>query len=391
MKITKVETHLVSAPLAHSWETGIGSAKQRDELLVFVHTDEGVTGIGSSYHAHAGLAMKAVVDTKVAPAVIGLSPLDIGGIWERLFYGTVYIGSAGVQGLAGIDIALWDILGKVSKQPVATLLGGGGVEHVMAYVGCMSLGFKAHDKLVEEAQGYVSEGYKALKIRGGAGVKQDVAAMRAVRKALGDDIDLMIDVNARYSWPEAVDLSKRLQEFDTYWLEDPFDFSIPNHHDDVGKLRAMGHTPIASGGNVYSRFDYRNLLERGGVDYLTPDVVKSGGFSESLKMAHIASAYDCIIAPHTLNGLGQVANLHFAAAVPGHIRGYVEWDPTSPNPLRDELMTNPVKVKNGQLHVPTGPGLGTDINMDVLKRLKAGGNQEISMQARVRRWNMPAA
>ena len=177
MKITKVETHLVSAPLAHSWETGIGSAKQRDELLVLVHTDEGITGIGSSYHAHAGLAMKAVVDTKVAPAVIGLNPLDIGAIWERLFYGTVYIGSAGVQGLAGIDIALWDILGKVSKQPVATLLGGGGVDYVMAYVGCMSLGFKAHDKLVEEAQGYVSRRLQGAqdswRRRGQAGRRRD--------------------------------------------------------------------------------------------------------------------------------------------------------------------------------------------------------------------------
>lgn len=388
MKITKVETHLVSAPLSHSWETGIGSAKRRDELLVFVHTDEGIVGCGSSYHAHAAVAMKSIVDTKVAPAVIGGNPLDIGTIWEKLFYGTVYIGSAGVQALAGIDIALWDILGKVSGQPVSRLLGGGGVECVTAYVGCMSLGFKAIDQLIDEAQGYVSDGYKALKIRGGAGVRRDLEVMHAVRKALGDSIDLMIDVNARYSWPEALELSKKLQEVNTLWLEDPFDFSIPNHHDDVGKLRRMGCTPIASGGNIYSRFDYRNLLERGGVDYLTPDVAKSGGFSESLKMAHMASAHECIVAPHTLNGLGQVANLHFAAAIPGHVRGYVEWDPTSPNPLRDELMTNPVKVKDGRVYVPQGPGLGTEVNREVLQRLRFDDGVEISQQPRIRRWNM---
>jgi L-alanine-DL-glutamate epimerase-like enolase superfamily enzyme len=387
MKITQIETHLVSAPLSHSWETGIGSAKRRDELLVFVHTDEGITGLGSSYHAHAALAVKAAVDTKVAPALIGANPLDIGIIWEKLFYGTVYIGSAGVQALAGIDIALWDILGKLTGQPVARLLGGGGVETVTAYVGCMSLGFKDEGELVEEAQHYVSQGYRALKIRGGAGVRQDMRAMHAVRNAVGDAIDLMIDVNARYSWPEALDLSRRLQEVNTFWLEDPFDFSIPNHHDDVGKLRSFGLTPLASGGNVYSRFDYRNLLERGGVDFLTPDVVKSGGFSESLKMAHMASAYDCIVAPHTLNGLGQVANVHFAAAIPGHVRGHVEWDPTSPNPLRDELLSNPVRVENGLLHVPQGPGLGTDINPDALKRLRSDGSWEIDMQIRKRRWN----
>lgn len=387
MKITQIETHLVSAPLSHSWETGIGSAKRRDELLVFVHTDEGITGLGSSYHAHAALTVKSAVDTKVAPALIGANPLDIGIIWEKLFYGTVYIGSAGVQALAGIDIALWDILGKLTGQPVASLLGGGGVETVTAYVGCMSLGFKDEGELVEEAQHYISQGYRALKIRGGAGVRQDMRAMQAVRKTVGEEVDLMIDVNARYSWPEALDLSKRLQEVNTFWLEDPFDFSIPNHHDDVGKLRSFGLTPLASGGNVYSRFDYRNLLERGGVDFLTPDVVKCGGFSEALKMAHMASAYDCVVAPHTLNGLGQVANVHFAAAIPGHVRGHVEWDPTSPNPLRDELLSTPVKVENGLLHVPQGPGLGTDINPDALKRLRSDGSWEIDMQVRKRRWN----
>lgn len=391
MKITRVETRLVSAPLSHSWETGIGSAKRRDELLVFVHTDDGIIGLGSSYHAHSALAMKAVVDTKVAPAVIGDSPFDIGAIWEKLFYDTVYIGTAGVQALAGIDIALWDILGKASGQPVARLLGGGGVEHVTAYVGCMSLGFKAIDALVEEAQGYVGDGYRALKIRGGAGVRRDLQVMAAVRKALGDSVDLAIDVNARYSWPEAVQLSKGLQEMNTLWLEDPFDFSIPNHHDDVGKLREMGLTPIASGGNIYSRFDYRNLLARGGVDYITPDVAKSGGFSESLKIAAIASAHECIVAPHTLNGLGQVANIHFAAAIPGHVRGYVEWDPTSPNPLRDELMTNPLTVKNGLVYVPQGPGLGTDINREVLNRLQFDEGFEIAQQPRIRRWNVVGA
>jgi len=138
--------------------------------------------------------------------------------------------------------------------------------------------------------------------------------MRAVRKALADDIDLMIDVNARYSWPEAVDLSKRLQEFDTIGLR------IRS----TSRSRTITTTSASSapwphadclGGNVYSRFDYRNLLERGGVDYLTP----TGEVGRVLRVAEdgdIASAHDCIIAPHTLNGLGQVANLHFAAAVP---------------------------------------------------------------------------
>ncbi|MET0452333.1 MAG: mandelate racemase/muconate lactonizing enzyme family protein [Mycobacterium sp.] len=388
MKITQIDTHIVSVPLATPWEMGIGTAYRRDELIVVVHTDEGLTGYGSSYHAHAAQAVKGVIDHKVAPVALGENPLAIQSVWEKCFYSSVYVGSAGVQALAGIDIALWDILGKYSGQSVATLLGGGGVEKMAAYVGCMSMGHKPLPDLQAEAKGYAEEGYKAIKVRGGAGFRADVEAMSAVRDAVGPDVDLMIDFNARYSWPEAVRLSKKLQEFDTFWIEDPFDFTITNHHDDVGRLRNMGLSPLSSGGNVYSRFDYRNLLERGGVDYITPDVVKSGGISETLKIAYMASANETVVALHTLNGLGQLANVHLAAAIPAHVRGYVEWDPTSPNELRDEMLTNPVRVEKGDLFVPTGPGLGTDLNMDFVKEfeLKEGG-VEIAGKPRGRYWN----
>jgi D-galactarolactone cycloisomerase len=387
VKITAIETKLVSVPLEQAWEMGIGTAFRRDELLVLVHTDEGITGIGSSYHAHAAMAVKGVIDHKVAPTAIGENPLAIQQVWEKLFYSSVYLGSAGVQALAGIDIALWDILGKVTGQPVAALLGGGGVEKMAAYVGCQSLGHKAPDALQAEAKSYVNQGYKALKIRGGAGIPQDVAAMTAVREAVGDDVDLMIDFNARYSWPEAIELSKKLAAVNCFWIEDPFDFTITNHHDDVGRLRNLGLTPISSGGNLYSRFDYRNLLERGGVDYVTPDAVKAGGISECLKIIAMASANETVVALHTLNGLGQVANVHLAAAIPAHVRGYVEWDPTTPNELRDTMLTNPIKVENGDLYVPTGPGLGTELDMDFVEENQLDEGVEIAGKPRGRRWN----
>jgi D-galactarolactone cycloisomerase len=387
VKITEIETRLVSVPLEVPWEMGIGTAHRRDELLVFVHTDEGVTGVGSSYHAHAAMAVKNIIDHKVAPTAIGENPLAIQAVWEKLFYSAVYIGSGGIQALAGIDIALWDILGKVTGQPVATLLGGGGVEKVASYVGCMSLGHKAADALQAEAQGYVDAGYKALKIRGGAGIREDIAAMAAVREQVGDGIDLMIDFNARYGWTEAVELSKKLQHLDCYWIEDPFDFTITNHHGDVGRLRNLGLTPICSGGNIYSRFDYRNLLECGGVDFVSPDAVKAGGISEALKICTLASANETVVALHTLNGLGQVANVHLAAAIPAHVRGYVEWDPTNPNELRDEMLTNPIKVVDGDLYVPTGPGLGTEIDMDFVEEHQLDEGVEIAGKPRGRRWN----
>lgn len=390
MKITAVETYLVSAPLEVIWQTGIGTGTRRDELLVVVRTDENVYGLGSSYHAHAPLAVKALIDEKLAPMAIGENPLDIQGVWEKLHYGSVYLGSAAISGLSGIDIALWDILGKVSGQPVARLLGGGGVEKVVAYIGCMVLGHKPMEDLLAEAKSYADMGFKALKVRGGAGVERDVEVVRAVRKML-PGIDVMIDMNASYSWPEAVRVARGLGEVGAFWMEDPFDFTVANHHDDVGRLTKMALVPIASGGNVYSRYDVLNLFQRGGVDFITPDAVKCGGISEAVKIAGMASAFNVQVAPHTLNGLGQVANIHFAAAIPSHVRAHVEWDPGSSNPLRDEMLTHPVKVVDGFLTVPTGPGLGTDVKWDVVRQLPFSTGEEIKGHGkrRARRWNQP--
>lgn len=389
MKITAIETYLVSFDLKTVWQTGIGAGTKCVELLVVVRTDENVYGIGSSYHAHAPLAMKAIVDEKIAPMAIGEAALDIQSVWEKLYYGSVYLGSAAVGAISGIDIALWDLLGKVTGQPVATLLGGRGVDRVSAYIGCMVLGHKPLEELLAEVKSYVDQGYKAIKVRGGAGVDRDIEVIRATRALVGPDIDVMMDMNARYSWHEAVRVAKGLGEAGAFWMEDPFDFTVANHHEEVGRLTKLRLAPIASGGNVYSRFDVRNLFERGGVDFITPDAVKCGGISEAIKVAHLASAYNTIVAPHTVNGLAQVANIHFAAAIPAHVRGYVEWDPTPYNPLRDKLLTNPIKVVDGKLMVPTGPGLGTDINWSVLKELPFSTGEEIAGHGkrRVRRWN----
>ncbi|MCS0494794.1 mandelate racemase/muconate lactonizing enzyme family protein [Ancylobacter mangrovi] len=393
MKITAVETYLVSAPLDVIWNTGIGSGTRRDELLVVVRTDENVYGLGSSYHAHAPLAVKALIDEKLAPMAIGEDALDIQGVWEKLHYGSVYLGAAAVSALSGIDIALWDILGKVTGQPIARLLGGGGVDRVVAYIGCMVLGHKPMEDLLAEAKSYADMGFKALKVRGGAGVERDIEVVRETRKLLGPGVDVMIDMNASYSWPEAVRVARGLGEVGAFWMEDPFDYTVANHHDDVGRLTKMALVPIASGGNVYTRYDVRNLFERGGVDFITPDAVKCGGISEAMKVAHLASAANVLVAPHTLNGLGQVANVHFAAAIPSHVRAHVEWDPGSNNPLRDDMLTNPIKVVDGFLKVPTGPGLGTDLKWDVVRQLPFSTGEEIKGHGkrRSRRWNQSAA
>lgn len=366
MKITSVETFLISEELAEPWAMGLGTAYKRDEIIVKVNTDEGIYGLGSSYHGHTPHAIRSLIETKLAGLIVGQDPLQIQALWEKMFFGSVHLGSAASQAMAGIDIALWDLLGKATGQPVYRLLGGGDGSgsgpQLPLYVGCQTLGFRDDlESLADEAAEYVQAGFRAVKVRGGAGVPKDVAAVAAVRERVGDGVDIMIDTNARYSWPEAVMLNRKLSELGVFWLEDPFDFTVAYHKHETGRLRSMNTTPVASGGNVFTRFDFVELVRGGGVDFLTPDVVKSSGISECMKIAAIASAENIIIATHTYNGIGQVANLHFAAAIPSHIRGYVEWDAGKVNRFRDELVEPTVQVRDGFVTVPDGPGLGVEL------------------------------
>ncbi|WP_213455062.1 mandelate racemase/muconate lactonizing enzyme family protein [Rhizomonospora bruguierae] len=391
MKITSVSCLLISEKLTNPWVMGLGTAYKRDELLVFVDTNEGITGIGSSYHGHTPHAIKALIETKLGPLVVGQDPRQIQSLWEKMFFGSIHLGSAAAQAIAGIDIALWDILGKVTGQPVYRLLGGGDNSgagpRLTTYVGCQTLGIRDDlEALADEAAEYVAQGFKAVKVRGGAGVPKDLAAIAAVRDRVGEDIDVMIDTNARYSWPEAARLAKRLQDYNIFWLEDPFDFTIAHHKRDAARLRGLGQAAIASGGNVFTRFDFEDLVRQGGVDYLTPDVVKSAGISECMKIAAIASAANIIIAQHTYNGVGQVANLHFAAAIPAHIRGHVEWDAGKDNAFRDVLVTPAVQVEDGAVTVPDAPGLGIELVEDFRERFAYEEGPEIVGVPRKRTW-----
>lgn len=369
MKITDITVRLVSYKLPVVWTNGMGTTTKKDEVLVFVHTNEGVTGIGASYHGYAARSIKSIIEYDLKPLLIGEDASAIQLLWERMFAVTVHLGSAAILAMSGVDTALWDLMGKKANQPLYKLLGGGGTKRVPAYVGCMTLGVQDIPSLVEESAKWTGQGFRSLKLRGGAGIQKDVAAVKAVREAVGPSVDISIDINARYSWPEAVRICKLLEPYDIYWVEDPFDYTVAWHQADLSKLAALNLTPIASGGNIFSAMGFRNFMELGGVHYIQPDVVKCGGITPAIEIARMASAYNIQVAPHTLAGLGQMANLHFTAAIPANVRNYLEWEPTTPNPMRETMLTNPIKVENGDLLLPDGPGLGTELNMDVVEEL----------------------
>lgn len=387
-RIVEVSCALISEPLSKEWVAAHGTSSKRDECLVFVRTEDGMVGIGEAYHAFSPKVIAAIIEEHLAEILVGRDSAAIQLLWEEMFFSAGQLGSASVAAISGIDIALWDLLGRRTGRPVAELLGGGGVTQVAAYVGCMCLGFQEPAALRAEMETYLAQGFTAFKVRGGLDLEADVEAVALVREAAGPRADVMIDANSAYSPPESLRLARRLERYDTFWLEDPFDFSVKHHHADMGWLRKHSPVPIASGGNLYTRFDVRDLIDAGGVDYLTPDATKCGGISEALRIATLASAYNMIVAPHSVVGIGTVAGVHFAAAVPQHVRGHLEWDASVDNPLRDELCRPALVVENGAIRVPTGPGLGIAIPDAVhLQRFPFIEGREISMPPRQRRWD----
>jgi L-alanine-DL-glutamate epimerase-like enolase superfamily enzyme len=346
-----------------------------------------VVGIGEAYHAFSPLVIRDIIENHLSEIVLGRDSSEIQPLWEEMFFSIGQLGSAGVAAISGVDIALWDLLGKEAGLPLATLLGGGGVTSLATYVGCMCLGFQSADSLREEAASYYADGYRAMKVRGGRGIDADLEAVATIRESLGPNVDIMIDANSAYSPPESLKLARLLERYDVFWLEDPFDFGVAYHHSDMGRLRERSPVPIASGGNLYTRFDVRNLIEAGGVDYLTPDVTKCGGVSEMGRIAALASAYNVVCAPHTVVGVGTVAAVHAAAAIPAHVRGHLEWDASPVNPLRDNYFEPALAITGGRVSVPSGPGLGISVPAEVPSEYMFIDGKEISMPPRLRSWD----
>lgn len=389
MKITDVKIIPISCPYPAtlSWKLGLGNGVKRDEILVFIETDEGITGIGESNHGFAPEPVITVLKDYYRPLLIGKNPAFIEDIWNQMFFSTSQLGNVAVLAMSGIDQALWDIYGKSVGKPVYQLLGGTEKNKIPTYVGGHCFGWKEPKLLLEEAQVYIKQGFKAIKLRGGMGVQKDLETARIVREGVGQDIDIMVDANSAYSMIEAIKLAKGYEEYNILCFESPFDFTLYNHHNDIGRLRNISRTPIGSGGNMFTRFQFRNLIEQGGVDIATPDVGKCGGFSEGMKIAAMASAFGVLIAPHSTAGLNMIANMHYTASLPDHIMCYLEWDAAAFNPPRDEIVATHIEVKDGFAIIPDAPGLGVKLDIQAIKKYPFLPGGEIIPRPRSRRWD----
>lgn len=363
MRISSIRAVPVSfrVPQGKNVTLGIGRAVKRDAVLVKVETDEGLVGWGEAHHGRCPGAIAKLIDTTVSELVVGLDPLDSVGVWQKVYrmqLASHGMGAAAAMALSGLDIALWDIRGKAYGAPVHRLLGG-APRKIKAYAGGIALGWQEPSALAEEAQTYVAQGYRALKLRVGDTPTRDVARVQAVRAAVGDEIDILVDGNTGCTLDDVRRVMPAYREAKVGWFEEPFPPQDYRAYKDAARFIDV---PLAAGENHFTRFEFTRLIEDGAVAFAQPDLSKAGGITECQRIAALASAWKISINPHTsATGINMVATLHLLCAIDN--AGYFEGDVAHHNPFRDEVCGLPYELAaDGTVTVREGPGLGIEVD-----------------------------
>jgi D-galactarolactone cycloisomerase len=377
MKITDVITHQLQVSVDEPFTSSRGwYYKTKGALVVEVHTDEGITGWGDCYGPAA--VCKAIVDTLLKPSVVGKDPFDVEVIWEALYNKVKDYGLTGmtISGISGVDIALWDIIGKACKQPIHKLIGGSFRPRVEAYA--TGLYFKNMDRLneeaAEEARGYAEQGFRSIKMKIGLGsLKKDLDRVAAVRDAIGPEIRLMVDANHCFNVPQAINIGRELEQLDVYWFEEPISPEDREGYVEVSRRLDMA---VAGGENEFTKFGFRDIIDQRAMDIVQPDVCAAGGITECKKIAALAQAARLQCIPHAWGtAIGLAATIHFLAPLPEcppclvPISPILEYEQTF-NPFRDQLSRVRLTHQQGFVDVPTGPGLGIDINREILDKYR---------------------
>jgi D-galactarolactone cycloisomerase len=377
MKIEDISLHQLRAEVEKPFTSSRGFwYKHKNALLVQVITDEGIDGWGECY-GPANVA-KSVIETLHKPQVLGRDPFDVEVIWEGLYTRIKDYGLSGmtISGMSGIDIALWDIIGKACQQPIHKLIGGCFRKVIPAYATGLYFSdlTRVVEEAVEEASQYVQTGFKAIKMKIGLGsIKEDIRRIEKVRDAIGPDIDLMVDANHCYSVHNAIKLGRELEKLGIYWFEEP---TSPENIEGYVEITKKLDIAIAGGENEFTKFGFRDIIARHAMDIVQPDVCAAGGITECKKIGTLANAFGIECIPHAWGSIvGMAATLHFIAALPDcppalfPIPPMLEYEKTY-NPFRDELGVEPIVQKDGVVSVPTGPGLGIQIRKDVLEKYR---------------------
>ena len=382
MKITNITSHVLRYDLPEELGYSQQYYAKRTAHLVEVETDAGITGWGECFGPGTiALANKGIVEKVIAPMIMGDDPMDRDVIWHKVYNLLRDHGQKGMpmQALSGVDIALWDIAGKITGQPIHKLIGGAHRSQIKAYgYGMMLKRESVQDhvaRFTDEAAQIIDMGFLATKMKTGLGPKHDVKLCEAVKRGVGD-ADFMVDANHAYTTHDAFYVGRALEELGAYWFEEPV---APEDLDGYRELRAGLTVNISGGEAEFNRWGWRNILENRGLDIAQPEVCALGGISEYLRVLALCHAHFTPVINHVWGSAIAVAtNLQLLAAMPALPGGLHPWEPmlefdTTDNKFRDNLLTEPldiqgqVKANAGYVRIPDGPGLGVTPDRDFIK------------------------
>jgi len=375
MEITDVKVLQMSADHRVAWNW----------TFVKVVTDAGIHGVGEASLQYKDRSLKAELED-FAGFLKGRNPFEIEYIWNALHRRVTWTGGpVTMSAISAIDLALWDIKGKALGVPVYELLGGKLRDRVMAYANGWFLDAATPAEYARRAQEVVDTGYRALKFypfRGAQLVtKQDcdetTALVAAVREQVGDGFLIALDARARLNAWGAMRMAEKVEPYDIAWFEEPILFDNP---DVLAQLARAIRIPVATGEQLYTRWEFRAVLEKGAAKIIQPDICHAGGISELRKIATMAETYYVPIAPHNSNGpISTVASCHLDACTPNFFMQEVF---VNFLPLYNELLTEPIVIEGGYLKVPEGPGWGTDIKEEVIQAHPAGAYSPVPADQR---------
>ncbi|SHI05753.1 mandelate racemase/muconate lactonizing enzyme family protein [Marivita hallyeonensis] len=385
MKITRVTSHVLGYDLPEELGYSQQYYARRTAHLVEVETDEGVTGWGECFGpGPVAVANKGIVEGVIQPMILGQDPLDRDVLWHKVYNLLRDHGQKGMplQSLSGVDIALWDIAGKVADLPLHKLIGGAHRTQIPVYGYGMMLkreGIADHvARFKDEAAAIRDMGFVATKMKVGLGAKDDVKLCQAVRDGIGPDFEFMVDANHCYTTSDAFYVGRALDDLNAYWFEEPI---APEDLDGYRELRAGLKVNISGGEAEFNRWGWRAILENRGLDIAQPEVCALGGISEYLRVLALCHAHHTPVINHVWGSAVAVAtNIQLLAAMPPLPGGlfprapWLEFD-TTHNTFRDDLLQEPLNIQDqvarkGTVSVPTAPGIGVTPDAQVIAKYK---------------------
>ncbi len=386
MKVTNIKAIVLSYDMGVAFADARNYFSKRNGVLVQIETDEGFTGIGeSACFGGSPFSVSHVIEHELADYVLGKNPMNIQAIMQNIWYGTMHRGRGGLMQMAmsGIDIALWDIIGKKLNTPLYQLFGA-YTDKIVPYAsaGFYVDGFAAED-YANLVRSYMDEGFKFAKIKcartpaammsptkdmpggqyGTYTMEEDLERVEACARAVAGRGKLMVDGNCAWSPSDAILMGRHFEKMGVYWFEEPVASDDLEGSAEVARALDI---PISGNESETNPYRFRDLIVARAVDIVQPDVTWTGGITACRKIAAFAELYHMPVIPHIFaTAISLVANMHLIASIPnGHM---VEFD-RNVTPLRDDLLVQPINMVDGFVHLPKGPGLGVELNTDTIRK-----------------------